>query len=96
MGVARKFKNILVAIIVIVAWYTVLFTFILSVKDSVVDYLHSHNYTLITLNELQYNTTSGEWERAPRVIDLTGFIDLTLTILVVFGPLLYAIYKIAR
>ena len=94
MGLSRRYRGLLVLIFILVAYYSVFFNYILGVKDSIVDYMVSHNFTRFEVGRAVYNTTTGEWERATETIDVTGLVDIVLTLVVVFAPLLYAVRQI--
>jgi len=92
----RKFKAMLTLIFILVAYYSLFFGYVLSVKDSMISYLSQHNMTKFDIGKAIYNQTSGEWETKTETIDLTGFLDLIFTFILVLGPLFYAFHEFIR
>ena len=93
---SSKFRALLVSLFILIVWYSVLFGFIMSVKDAVLGYMINNNMTKLTISKVVYNTTSNQWVSQPEIIDVAGILDLGMTILLVFGPIIYVIQKIAR
>jgi hypothetical protein len=58
--------------------------FALSLKDSMINYLEDKNLTVIQYNMKEYQ--NGTWVETPKELDLTGLIDVVVTLLIIFLP----------
>ena len=91
---SRKYRGILILLFLLAAYYGLLFDYVMGVKGELVQYMEDNNWTRLEVGRAEYNETTGEWESKPVQLDLTGVIDWTLTLLLVFGPLLAAFREI--
>ena len=83
---ARKLQRVAVGLVALVIYYSFLFGFVLDAKASIVNLLQVKGYTKITVPVKVYE--NGTWVDKTHEIDLVGFVDITLTLVIVFGPII--------
>lgn len=88
----KKLRGLMLTIMFLLIYYPFFMPFTLTVKDNIVGVMESHNLTKIQVPEKVYNSTTGEWEEKVTEFNFAGFVDLALTIIIVFAPLL-VVYK---
>ena len=88
--VRAKLSALAIVIVLFIAYYLFLFDLLVIVKDSVVNYLVNAGLTSITIPVKKYDAAQGTWVDTPYSFDLSGFIDLTLTIAIILAPFLFA------
>jgi hypothetical protein len=85
----------MLALIVIVAYYAFFLEIAISGKDSLINTMQAHGLTTITVNvkEFVFNSTTNQsyWIEKPKSIDLVGFIDFIMTVVIVFAPLIIVV-----
>ena len=92
--IKHKLSAIAIILIFTVIYYGFLFDIVLSVKDSTINIMQSHNLTTISYTIKEYNATSNTWDTVPKILDLAGLIDVIFTILIVFAPMIIIFYYI--
>ncbi len=85
-----KLSAIALVIVLFVAYYLFLFDIFVIVKDNIVNYLASAGLTSVTIPVKKWDAQAGAWVDTPYSFDLSGLLDLTLTIAIVLGPFLAA------
>ena len=92
--IKRQLPGLAVAIVFLMLYYAFFLDFVLSVKESIVNTLESHNLTSITIPVKEYNGTA--WVERPKQFELVGFVDVALTLAIVFAPLLFIFHYVFR
>ena len=87
-SVKRRLQGLLVFLVFMIMYYAFLLDFTLSVKNSIVNTLEANNLTTITVPLKEYNGTA--WVDKPMVFNLTGFVDIALTLAIIFAPIVVA------
>ncbi len=84
----RKLQGLAVFIVFMLIYYGFLLDFTLSIKNSIINTMEAHNLTTITVPMKEYNGTA--WVETPKTFDLSGFVDVTLTLAIIFAPIIVA------
>ena len=87
MALKRQLQGLMITIVFMILYYAFLLDFTLSVKDSIINVLQGHNLTTVNVPMKVYNGTA--WVSQPKAFDLTGFIDIAMTLAIVFAPILF-------
>ena len=88
MRLRRKLQGLMIFLVFMIIYYSFLLDFTLGVKDSIVNVLEAHNLTTVEVPMKVYNGTA--WVTEPKQFDLTGFVDITMTLALVFAPIVVA------
>ena len=91
MRLQNKLQSVMIVIVFMLIYYSFLMGFMINIKDSIIGVMSSHNLTSIEIPQKVYNETSGTWEKKTTVFDLSGFVDIVFTLVIVFAPLLVSI-----
>ena len=89
MRIRRQLQSLMVALVFLILYYSFFLGFVLDVKDNIVNVLNDHNLTTITIPEKVYNTTSHDWDTVDKQFNLTGFVDIAMTLAIVFAPIIF-------
>ena len=87
MRIRRQLQALAVAIVFLMLYYGFFLDFVLSIKDSIVNTAQAHNLTTITVPMKYYNGT--DWVSEPKQFDLVGFLDVAMTLAIVFAPIIF-------
>ena len=87
MTVRRKVQALAVVLVFFIAYYLFLFDLAILVKDNIVNYISSTGLAVVEIPVKKWNATTSSWDTASYVFDLSGFIDIVMTIALVIAPI---------
>jgi len=90
----RKLGAFLALIFILMAYYGLLFDYVMGVKDSIIGYLADNGYTRFDVHKLVYE--NGTWKTVTEQMDVTGFLDAVITLVMAVGPFIAAIVYVVR
>ena len=85
---AARIRGLAIALILLMVYYGFMFDIAMLVKDSIVSWLSTAGFSSIQITLREYNATSNTWEPRPYQLDITGILDLALTLAIALAPLL--------
>jgi Fe2+ transport system protein B len=85
--IRAKVQGLAVVLVFFIAYYLFLFDLAIMVKDNIVSYLSSNGLASITIPVKKWNETSKTWVETAYTFDLSGFIDIVMTIALIIAPI---------